>query len=374
MTQMVTALKCTSPMFLIESTIKGDKMSFASKINQASLGTNRRGLLKGIAGVAATTMVPGIVLAQSASKVSMKIAITLPDSHPTPAALKAACAEILKESNGRLSIDVYSSGQLGSDTDTLSQVRSGAIDFVCTAGSIYGNLIPVASINSIAFAFPDYATVWKAMDGDLGAHMKAAFDKANLVQVGKAFDHGFRQITHSTKPITSPKDMVGMKIRVPATPLWTSMFKALDAAPASVPIGELYTALQTKVVDGQENALPTIDAVKLYEVQKYCSYTSHMWEYFSLVGNKRSWNALPEDLRALATRIFEAHALKQRVAHDALNATLETKLKGQGMQFNKVDTKPFRDILQKSTYYVDWQKKFGPEAWALLEKYSGKLA
>jgi TRAP-type C4-dicarboxylate transport system substrate-binding protein len=212
------------------------------------------------------------------------------------------------------------------------------------------------------------------MDGDLGAHMKAAFDKANLIQVGKVFDHGFRQITHSTKPITSPKDLVGMKIRVPATPLWTSMFKALDAAPASVPIGELYTALQTKVVDGQENALPTIDAVKLYEVQKYCSYTSHMWEYFSLVGNKRNWNALPEDLRALATRIFEAHALKQRVAHDALNATLETKLKGQGMQFNKVDTKPFRDILQKSTYYVDWQKKFGPEAWALLEKYSGKLA
>jgi len=361
-------------MFLIESTNKGDKMSFASKINPACAGTNRRGLLKGIAGVAATAMVPGVVLAQSANKVSMKIAITLPDTHPTPIALKAACAEILKESNGRLSIDVYSSGQLGSDTDTLSQVRSGAIDFVCTAGSIYGNLIPVAAINSIAFAFPDYATVWKAMDGDLGAHMKAAFDKANLVQVGKVFDHGFRQITHSTKPITSPKDMAGMKIRVPATPLWTSMFKALDAAPASVPIGELYTALQTKVVDGQENALPTIDAVKLYEVQKYCSYTSHMWEYFSLVGNKRNWNALPEDLRALATRIFEAHAVKQRAAHDALNATLETKLKGQGMQFNKVDTKPFRDILQKSTYYVDWQKKFGAEAWALLEKYSGKLA
>ncbi len=114
--------------------------------------------------------------------------------------------------------------------------------------------------------------------------------------------------------------------------------------------------------------------MKLYEVQKYCSYTSHMWEYFSLVGNKKNWNALPDDLRALANRIFEAHALKQRVAHDALNATLETKLKAQGMQFNKVDTKPFRDILQKSTYYVDWQKKFGPEAWALLEKYSGKLA
>lgn len=349
-------------------------MSIDFKFSPEAFSVDRRSVLKGIAGAATTTLMPSVVMAQGAGKITMKIAITLPDSHPTPAALKAACAEILKESNGRLAIDVYASGQLGSDTDTLSQVRSGAIDFVCTAGSIYGNLIPVAAINSIAFAFPDYGTVWKAMDGDLGAHMRAAFDKANLIQVGKVFDHGFRQITHSSKPITSPKDLVGMKIRVPATPLWTSMFKGLDAAPATVPIGELYTALQTKVVDGQENALPTIDAVKLYEVQKYCSLTSHMWEYFSLVGNKKNWNALPDDLRALATRILEAHALKQRTAHDVLNGTLEAKLKGQGMQFNKVDTKPFRDLLQKSGYYVEWQKKFGPEAWALLEKYSGKLA
>jgi hypothetical protein len=336
--------------------------------------STRRNVLKGLASVAVTAMAPGFAFAQNAGKFNMKIAITLPESHPTPVALKAACAEIQKETNGRLNIDVYTSGQLGSDTDTLSQVRSGAIDFVCTAGSIYGNLVPAASINCIAFAFTEYATVWNAMDGDLGAYMRASFDKFNLVQVGKVFDHGFRQITHSTKPIVTPKDLVGMKIRVPATPLWTSMFKGLDASPASVPIGELYTALQTKVVDGQENALPTIDAVKLYEVQKFCSYTSHMWEYFALVGNKRVWNALPEDLRAIATKIFEANAIKQRAAHNTLNSTLEAKLKTQGLQFNQVDTKPFRDLLQKSGYYVDWQKKFGSEPWALLEKYSGKLA
>jgi TRAP-type transport system periplasmic protein len=328
-------------------------MKSTSALNQ----NGRRDALKLIAGAAATTLVPGSVFAQTAGKFNLKIAITLPESHPTPVALKAACADILKESNGRLNIEVYPSGQLGSDTDTLSQVRSGAIDFICTAGSIYGNLMPTAAINSIAFAFPDYATVWKAMDGELGAHIKSSFDKVNLTQVGRVFDHGFRQITHSTKPINTPKDLVGMKIRVPATPLWTSMFKGLDASPATVPIGELYTALQTKVVDGQENALPTIDAVKLYEVQKYCSATSHMWEYFSLVGNKKNWNALPEDLRALATKTFDAHAMKQRTAHDALNSTLEAKLKGQGMQFNRVDTKPFRETLLKAGYYA---LKHGP--------------
>lgn len=350
-------------------------MALINNSNTASASRNsRRGALKLLAGVAAATLVPGSVMAQAVAKFNLKIAITLPESHPTPVALKAACAEILKESNGRLNIEVYPSGQLGSDTDTLSQVRSGAIDFICTAGSIYGNLMPTAAINSIAFAFADYATVWKAMDGELGAHIRASFDKVNLTQVGRVFDHGFRQITHSTKPINSPKDMVGMKIRVPATPLWTSMFKGLEASPATVPIGELYTALQTKVVDGQENALPTIDAVKLYEVQKYCSMTSHMWEYFSLVGNKKNWNALPDDLRALATRILDVHAMKQRAAHETLNASLETKLKGFGMQFNRVDTKPFRESLQKSGYYVEWQKKFGSDTWSLLEKYTGKLA
>lgn len=335
----------------------------------------RRTLLKQLGGLAATSMAPGFAMAQAGDKYTLKIAISLPESHPTPSALKAACAEILKESKGRLTIEVYPNGQLGSDTDTVSQVRSGAIDFVCTAGgTIWGNLVPVASITTMAFAFPDYPTVWKAIDGDLGAHMRSAFDKVNLVPVGKAFDHGFRQITNSAKPIMSPKDLSGMKIRVPASTILTSLFKSLDASPATVPIGELYTALQTKVVDGQENALPTIESTKIYEVQKYCSYTSHVWDYFLLVGNKRNWNQLPEDLRALATRVFDAEALKQRAAHDVLNTTLEAKLKGFGMQFNKVNGKPFREVLQKAGYYADWQKKFGPESWALLEKYSGKLA
>jgi TRAP-type C4-dicarboxylate transport system substrate-binding protein len=326
----------------------------SSLATQGAMSTQRRTLLKQLGGLAATTLAPGIALAQGGGKYNLKIAISLPESHPTPIALKAACADILKESNGRLTIEVYPNGQLGSDTDTVSQVRSGAIDFVCTAGgTIWGNLVPVASITTIAFAFPDYATVWKAIDGELGAHMRSAFDKVNLVPVGNAFDHGFRQITTSAKPVVSPKDVVGMKIRVPASTILTSLFKGLD---------------------GQENALPTIDSTKIYEVQKYCSYTSHAWDYFLLVGNKKNWAQVPEDLRALATRVFDAHAMKQRAAHEGLNSSLEAKLKGFGMQFNKVDGKPFRDTLQKAGYYAEWQKKFGPEAWALLEKYSGKLA
>jgi TRAP-type transport system periplasmic protein len=335
----------------------------------------RRDALKLFAAATAAPLVPSAAWAQGTDKFNMKVAISIPDTHPTVVALKAACDEILKKSNGRLTMEVYSNGQLGSDTDTVAQVRSGAIDFVCTANQIWGNLVPVASINVVAFAFPDYATVWKAMDGDLGAHIRGTFDKLNLVPVSKLFDHGFRHITNSVKPINTPADLAGMKLRVPASPILTSLFKGLGASPTNISFGELYLALQTKVVDGEENALPTIDAGKFYEVQKYCSYSAHAWDAFSLVGNKRNWTALPEDLRTLVVSTMDAHALKQRVAHETLNAQLETKLKAAGMEFNKVaDIAPFRAALQKAGYYSEWQTKFGPEAWALLEKYTGKLA
>lgn len=346
-------------------------ISVTSKIS--GLKPNRRNFLKSASAIAAASIIPSSVLAQGASKHTMKVAISLPESHPTTAALRAISADIQKESNGRLTLDVYPNGQLGSDGDTLSQVRAGAIDFICTANSIYGNIVPVCLINNLAFAFPDYATVWKAMDGDLGAHINSQLEKANLVPVGKVFDHGFRQITNSSKPITSPKDLAGMKLRVPVTPVYTTLFKALDAAPAGIPLGELYTALQTKVVDGQENPLSLIESAKFYEVQKFCSLTSHVWDCFALVGNKRTWAALPEDLRQMLTRVVDANALKQRAVNEALNRDMEAKLKGFGMQFNPVDTKPFREMVQKSGFYAEWEKKFGPEAWSLLEKFSGKL-
>jgi TRAP-type transport system periplasmic protein len=336
--------------------------------------STRRDALKLVAGATATSLLPSAVLAQGADKFNLKIAISIPESHPTVVALKAACEEILRQSNGRLTMEVYSNGQLGSDTDTVAQVRSGAIDFVCTANQIWGNLVPVASINVVAFAFPDYATVWKAMDGDLGAHIRSTFDKLNLVPVSNVFDHGFRHITNSLKPINAPIDLAGMKLRVPASPILTSLFKGLGASPTTIGFGELYLALQTKVVDGEENALPTIDAGKFYEVQKYCSYSAHAWDGFSLVGNKRNWTALPEDLRTLITLVMNDHVIKQRAAHEELNGKLEAKLKSAGMEFNKVDIAPFRAALQKAGYYSEWQGKFGAEAWALLEKYTGKLA
>ena len=165
-----------------------------------------------------------------------------------------------------------------------------------------------------------------------------------------------------------------MKIRVPVAPLWTSMFKAFDAAPASINFSEVYTSLQTKVVEGQENPLSIISVAKLYEVQKYCSMTNHMWDGFWFLANKRAWEKLPADLRTTVAKHINAGAVQQRADIATANASLQKELAAKGMVFNQPDANAFRDKLRAAGFYSEWKTKFGDEAWALLEKSTGKLA
>src|SRR5260370_31162249 len=233
---------------------------------------------------------------------------------------KESAAAIKSETKGRLYLQIFPNNQLGSDTDMLSQIRSGGIEFFPLSGLILATLVPASSINGIGFAFPDYDTVWKAMDGELGAYVRGQIAKANLVAMDKIWDNGFRQTTSSTRPIAGPEDYKGFKIRVPVSPLWTSMFKAFDAAPASINFNEVYSALQTKIVEGQENPLALISTAKLYEVQKYCSLTNHMWYGLWFLANRRAWEKIPEDIRATVAKTINAAAVNERGDTAKLNS------------------------------------------------------
>jgi len=253
-----------------------------------------------------------------------KYANNLPESHPMNSRAREMAAAIKRDTNGRFDLQIFPNSQLGSDTDTLSQIRSGGVEFFTLSGLILSTFVPVASINGMGFAFPDYATVWKAMDGDLGAYVRAQIAKSNqIVALEKIWDNGFRQTTSSTRPINGPEDFKGFKIRVPVSPLWTSMFKAFDAAPASINFSEVYSALQTRIVEGQENPLAIISTAKLYEVQKYCSLTNHMWDGFWFLANRRAWEALPDDIRGIVAKHINAAGLKERDDVAKLNATLQ---------------------------------------------------
>ena len=335
--------------------------------------TTRRQVILHGTGMAAALASPALLRAQTA-EYRMKFASNLPAIHPLNIRAKEAAEAIRTDSKGRIDLQTFPNNQLGSDTDMLSQIRSGAIDFFTLSGLILSTLVPSASINGIGFAFKGYDQVWAAIDGELGAYVRAAIAKANLHAFEKIWDNGFRQITSSTRPIATPADLKGFKIRVPVSPLWTSMFKAFDAAPASINFSEVYSALQTKIVEGEENPLAIIQTAKLYEVQKFCSQTNHMWDGFWLLANGRMWEKLPADLKAIVTKHMNAAAMAERDDVRRLNNSVEVELKVKGMTFNAVNADAFRAVLAKAGFYADWKAKYGPEAWGLLERYSGRLA
>ena len=336
---------------------------------------SRRTLLKASAASAVLGGIgaPMVARAQTA-EFTYKFANNLPESHPFMTRAREMAAAIKTETNGRFDMQVFPNSQLGSDTDMLSQVRSGGVEFFTLSGLILATLVPAASINGIGFAFKDYPSVWAAMDGDLGAYVRGEINKAGLEVMDKIWDNGFRQTTSSTKPINGPDDFKGFKIRVPVSPLWTSMFKAFDASPASINFAEVYSALQTKIVEGQENPLALISTAKLYEVQKYCSMTNHMWDGFWFLMNRRAWAALPDDIKTIVAKNVNAAAIKEREDTEKLNISVKQELTTKGLVFNQPEVGPFRDKLRAAGFYNEWKGKYGEKAWELLEKSVGKLS
>jgi tripartite ATP-independent transporter DctP family solute receptor len=332
---------------------------------------NRRGLLAGAgAGIVAS---PFLRLQPArAAEFSMKYASNVADDHPLTRSVAAAAEKIRQKTGGRVDIQVFANSQLGSDTEMLSQVRNGAIDFYTISGLILAALVPVASINGIGFAFPNIADVWRAMDGPLGKKVRGEVDKFGVATFEKIWNGGYRQVTSSSKPIKSPADLKGFKIRVPVSPLWTSMFKAFGAAPASINWGEVYSSLQTKIVDGQETPLVSIESAKLYEVQKFCSLTNHMWDGFWMLANRRALERLPKDVADTIVDTMNAQALEQRAEVERLNGELQGALGHKGLAFNETDAAPFQDALRGAGFYSEWKGKYGDEVWALLETSVGR--
>ena len=217
--------------------------------------------------------------ARAAAEFTFKWGTNVPESHPLNVFGRAAAAELTKQTNGRIDLQLFPNNQLGGDSDMLSQLRAGALEcFTLSGVNVLSTLIPTASIWGVGFAWKDYETLWRALDGKLGASLRAQITKAGLIPLEKIWDNGFRQITTSTRPIGKPEDLKGMKIRVPINALWTSLFESLGASPTGINFAEVYSALQTKVVDGQENPPAIIAAAKLYEVQRYCALTNHIWD------------------------------------------------------------------------------------------------
>lgn len=327
-----------------------------------------------VIGTAATFATIGVIQTAQAAEFELKWGVDVPPDHPINVRSVEAFARIKAASKGRVAIKAFPGSVLGSDPGMISQLRTGALEMLALPGAFLNELAPVASIENLAYAFPNREAVFKAMDGELGQIVRSEITakiKANVFE--KIMENGFREITTSTKPIRTVTDLAGLKIRVSPGKIRIDTFQSLGASPTPISLSELYTSLQTHVVDAQENPLVLIEQQKFYEVQKYVSLSNHIWSGYWTLVNGDVWERFPADIKAIFEKEMSRASLEERNDIKILNLSIADKLRRRGMKFNDVDVASFRSKLVASNYYQRWKKEFGDKAWAALEKYANKL-
>src|SRR5438552_1450935 len=241
---------------------------------------------------------------------------------------------IEKESGGRVSGKVFAQNNniQGSDPAALKAIVAGDIQFFTLMGGILGTMVPAAEVQQVPFAFQSASHAHKTMDGPLGAYLieEMAAKGIHGFRTG-AFDNGMREIT-AHKRITSPADLAGLKMRVPAGQLVADTFKAWGCEPVIINSDSIYAALKDGRADAQENPLTLADQFKLYEVVKYVAMTDHMWSGFNLLAHLPAWQRLPADLQAVIDRNVTKHVKLQRQDQIAANTRLRTELAARGLE------------------------------------------
>jgi len=238
-------------------------------------------------------------------------------------------------------------------------------------GVILGTLVPAAEVQQVPYAFRSAADAHRAMDGPLGAYLieEMAAKGIHGFRTG-AFDNGMREIT-AHKKITTPADLAGLKMRVPAGQLVADTFKTFGCEPVIINSDSIYAALKDGRADAQENPLTLADQFKLYEVVRYVAMTDHMWSGFNLLAHRPTWQRIPADLQGVIDRNVAKYVKLQRQDQIAANMRLRTELAARGLEFNTPDPAPFKKPL--SGVYATWREKLGSRCWQLLEDSVGKI-
>ncbi len=236
-----------------------------------------------------------LALPALAQEIVLRSSDTHPDGYPTVAAVEYMGELVSERTDGRISIDVFHSAQLGEERDTIEQTRFGVIDMNRISMGPFNNLIPETAIVSLPYIFRDVDHMHKVMDGEIGDEILAAFEAHDLVGLAY-YDGGARSFYNRTKPITSIADLEGMKFRVMQSDVFVDMVGALGANATPMPYGEVYSAIQTGVIDGAENNFPSFESSGHFEVAGYITLDQHLIVPEVLVMSKTAWDRLtPED-------------------------------------------------------------------------------
>ena len=333
----------------------------------------RRKTLIAAAGGALSTL--GVMrFPAQAAEFTYKIASDTPAAHPAIVRLNEATQEILKASNGRIEVRVFPGSVLGGTTAMVGLVRTGAVEFITGNDLTMGDLVPIAAISGLPFVFRSPAEALKVMQGPVGRYQRNAIANATgLHPLAVPYDYGFRELLNATRPINVPDDLKKIKFGITDSPMIVALWRALAAEIAVVQTADMYTSVQTHLVDAVDRTLVSAVSFKLYELLKYASMTNHVWTAGMLIANGYAWTRLPSGLRDMVEHNLNQAATlcNADVAQSA--PTLETSLRSRGMVFNQADVPAFRDAVRRAGLYARFHDTYGPQVWALLEQSVGKL-
>lgn len=316
------------------------------------------------------------VNAQNVGSRTFRVAYVQAKDHPHGLGAQRFADLVQQKSGGKMKVTTFGSGTLGGDAQVISSLQGGTIDMTMVSPGLLVGLEKEYALLDLPFLFNNYQEVDAVLDGPVGKKLLEKLPAKGLIGLGY-WDHGFRNVTNSKRPILKLEDLAGLKIRVIQIAQFIEMFNTLGANAVPMSFTELYTALETKTVDGQENPLATVEASKFYEVQKFASLTQHVYNPLVTIFSKKTWDRLsPDERKIIQDAANEAGAYERKVSRETNEKAAEV-LKGKGMAVNPIAPHEIERMREKVKPVTDKFVKEGGEAlaqeiYAEIAKVRGK--
>ena len=331
----------------------------------------RRLILKSVVAALAMATV-GMASAQISDR-TFKMHVTNPKGHPMERGGQKLSDLVAEKSGGKLKIKVFSGGTLGNDQFCIAGMQAGNIEMVLTNGGIMATFVKDMAVFDFPFMFDNPKQVDAVLDGPFGKYMHDKLEKVGVVGLGY-MELGYRNMTNSKRPIYKAEDIAGLKLRVIANEVNIEMMKAMGANPVPMAFTELFTAMETKNVDGQENPISVIDANRFYEVQKYLTLTRHQYNPQSMMISKKVWDQMSaEEHKIFLDSMAEASKYQRQFVRD-YEAGLVDKMKKAGMTVTELPQTELAKLKQKMVPVIDKLSAPIPETVNMLKSELAKHA
>ena len=303
-----------------------------------------------------------VVLRPGTSRAAVDLKLTHPadTSHPVHTNTQKMAQNIADRTNGEVQITIFPNNALGSPTETAQQVRAGAVDMIILNPANIEALSRTIGVVNIPYQFESYRHAHHTLDVTAREWMAEQLADAGFTWVAN-YEWGFRSLSNSVRPVNTPEDIQGLKLRVPPELAIKLAFEALGAITQTIAFQEVYLALANRTVDGQDNPIATTYAAKFYEVQDHIALTKHIYATVMLASNPRSWDRLTDEQREIVTE--EATAAGQAARAEVVQQEEDylDEMQKAGVQVTRPDIAPFQALMEPA--YATLRENIGDEAW-----------